>query len=251
MYFANNCSPSPLAFSTFSTTLLVLGNAACCCGSCLRMAASCRSRSSDEPPQGLNRRSAATRFRTSSVPSAARPLPRGSFMEAKLSFRRGTVKGTKLKLLGIVDVHHVTVQGLALRGRQNAGHGRVAELLGVFELDEKLQQRLLLFCPDVHLQHDLVLRVYRRTNRSHPHVVRKNFFQVRENLSPTDPLAQQQAVQKDAAIERLGVLRFPQHGVQLSLLDGDHPQPAFELIDIPARRSQARALRQVERNQHP
>src|SRR5260370_23109964 len=145
MYFANNCSPSPLAFSTFSTTLLVLANASCCRGSCLRMEASCRSRSSAEPPQGLNRMSAATMFRSSSVPSAARTLTRGSFMEAKLSFRKGTVKGTKLKLFGIVDVHHVTVQGLALRGRQNARYRRMAELFGVFELDQKLQQRLGLF----------------------------------------------------------------------------------------------------------
>src|SRR5262249_7999635 len=158
MYFAMNCSPSTLALSTFCTKLLVLANAACRSGSCWRIEASCRSRSSAEPPQGLNSISAATMFRSSSVPSAARTLTRGSFMEAKLSFRKETVKGTKLKLLGIVDVHHVAVQGLALRGRQNAGHRRVTELLGVFELDEKLQERLGLFGPDVHLQRDLILR---------------------------------------------------------------------------------------------
>src|SRR2546428_1706579 len=199
MYFAMNCSPSTLAFSTFCTKVLVLARAACCRGSWLRIEASCRSRSSAEPPQGLNRMSAAAMFRSSSIPSTARTLTRGSFSEARLSFRQGAEAGAKLKLLGIVHVHHVTKQGLALGGRQDAGDRRVTELFGVFQLDEKLQQRLGLFGPDIHLEHDLVLRVHRRTNRNHPHVVGKSLFQVGENLGPTNPLAVEQAVQEDTA----------------------------------------------------
>src|SRR2546429_3943552 len=64
--------------------------------------------------------------------------------EAKLSFRKETVNGTKLKLLGIVDVHHVTVQGLALRGdrkstRLNSSHGYIS--YAVFCLKKKKNQK--------------------------------------------------------------------------------------------------------------
>src|SRR5437667_3693870 len=129
------------------------------------MMATRRSRSSAEPPQGLNRISAATIFSSSSAPSAARTLTRGSFIEARFSRRNGGMPArTKLKLLDIVHVHLVAKQRLALRGRLNARYRRMAELLGIFQLDKELQQGLGLLCPDAHLQHDLVLGVHRGVN---------------------------------------------------------------------------------------
>src|SRR5229473_1705474 len=104
------------------------------------MMATRRSKSSAEPPQGLNRISAATMFSSNSAPSAARTLTRGSFIEARFSRRNGgTLARTRLKLLDIVHVHLVAKQRLALRRRLNARYRHMAELLGVLQLDEELQ----------------------------------------------------------------------------------------------------------------
>src|SRR5712691_512795 len=111
---------------------------ACCCGSCWRMETIRRSKSSADPPQGLKRIRAATMFSSNSVPRAARTFMRGSFIAAKFSLRNGAVERTKLKLLGIIHVHLIPVQRLALGRRQDAGNRNMAEGLGVFQLDEKL-----------------------------------------------------------------------------------------------------------------
>src|SRR5437016_1116958 len=246
MYFSMNRSPSTRAFSTFLTKACVRASAACCCGSCWRMMATRRSRSSADPPQGLNRISAAMMFRNSSAPSAARTLTRGSFIEWRFSFRKVAVERTKLKLLGIVDVYLVTVKRLALRRGQDARHSDEPEQVRALQLDQQLQQRLSLLRADVHLQHNLVLRRHRRMNGDHPHVVWKNLFQIRENLGPTDPFAIDQGVEQKAAVEHLCVLRFAQHGVLLGLLDGDRPQLSIELVDFTASHCQPCTLGEIQ-----
>src|SRR2546423_13477192 len=127
MYLDMNWLLSVRAFSTFRTNSLVRSSAACCFGSCARIEVRRRSKSSADPPHGLNRIKAAAMFKTSSVPRAARTLTRGSFSDARLRRRRGGVAATKLKLLGIVHVHRESGQRIGLRRRETARYRRMYE----------------------------------------------------------------------------------------------------------------------------
>src|SRR5262249_55276041 len=97
-------------------------------------------------------------FRMSRAPNATRPLTRGSLRAARFT-------ASILKLLGIVHEDLVAVERLALRWRQDARYCREPEQIGIFDLDQKLQQGLGLLGADVHFEYNLVLGISRRADR--------------------------------------------------------------------------------------
>src|SRR5271157_3570828 len=204
-YFARNWSPSRRAVSTFSTSRLLVAMRACTRANCARSASCSRRRSSADPPNGLKAITAATRLAASSVPMVARNSTRGCLTTPpfQLSFP------ASLKFLGIDHRYPIAIERVRLRGRQAAVLHNRAEQRRLLQRLVKLDHRLRRVRSHRHIQHHLVLRVHRRPDGQHLHVVRNGLLQVGENPRPTDPFAVEQRIQKNAALQHLRVLRLP------------------------------------------
>src|SRR5689334_17360843 len=191
MYLAMKESPELRAVSTLAAInwldLKLLRSWA----SRVRSESCSRRRSSADPPNGLKAMMAAARFAASSTPMMMRITRRGS--------RR--LMGLPLELLRIRNPYAGAEHRLGLFRHIVANEFDVAENRRFGECFQKVEDGQLGVGRKHHVERYMVLRIESGMHLHDLDVVRDGFFQVGENLGPTDAFSHQQRVDKDAALE--------------------------------------------------